>query len=204
MLGLVIGVTNEITKERWKSCALATMSGLKEPLRRKGVRMMLYIAIALLIFSGAFYWASKAVLRRSDRIHTASTYRNDFLNAAHGLVRDERVPHEVAHFAFFMAERLYSTNVLRAIVWQLLTNHHPSRIASDFFAKVQKMPPELQGLFVKAVVLFGISVTYNNLFLGYIFRRLFWVSVQNASRTTLEDNRVRVLTDDLAQQACAA
>lgn len=166
--------------------------------------MVLYTGIALIVFSFVFALCAWVIRRRSDRTEMASKFRAEFLDSAHSLIRDERVPEEVARFSMALANLLLSPWPLRLIAWQLLFGNRNSKPAV-FMQTVEKMPAELQTLFVKAVVLFGVAVTYNNVVLGFVFRRIFWVlSNSTVPKTTIADTRVRAIANDFSDRVCTA
>lgn len=165
--------------------------------------MVLEIGVGLVLvslFVGAFTWWTR---RRSDRLDMAAHFRTECIDAAQTLIRDERIPDEIAQFAKFLADSLLSPWPLRAIIIHLLFNGRKVK-RPGLLALVDKLPADLQGQFAKLVVTFGVAITYNNLLLGYFMRRLFWVVANGAPKTTVQDNRVRALTNDLAEKACAA
>jgi hypothetical protein len=133
---------------------------------------------------------------RSRQLNGQNACRDSFFEAAEYLVADEETPERVVQWVKRMSVKLTS----RTILWKALYNVFIGNVPKgDPFAKEWKsLPPHLKKYFVEVVVSSIFAVTYNNLVLGTVVRRLMLYSISSKTDGDIDVARpAAIMADEL-------
>lgn len=161
-------------------------------------------AIAVLLFALiALYWAKgrKYAAYQHDKLMDA------FFVTAHKLADDARTPAPMLEVMALLGDALRSRTLMPRLFWHALTGklrqlvEHPGERHKILQEAVRTAPPAIAGLYFQALASCFLALTYNNLLLGLLARRLLLFSV----RSRKEDGEsMRASLEPLALDAACA
>src|ERR1700730_12448980 len=141
---------------------------------------MLWLTAALILTACLIEIIGTMAKIRTRQLRQQEACRDAMYRYADHLIADSETPEEVLR----LIEMLLSQVTSRAFLWSFLMDLAKGKIRgrrSSTLEIFKKIPPHLRADYVGLLVSFIFSLTYNNILLGAIVRRLILYSIPNTN-----------------------
>ncbi len=162
------------------------------------------IALAALATLAVVGWLAKV---RTRQMQKRVVHRQEFFAAAYHLIDDPRTPAEIIGLIREFSAVLDSRRLLWRFLFDLVSGRlrslfiDPPTAAQRVFDQLQAMPRPLQDVFATAAVNFALAMTYNNVLIGTLIRRVIFVAVTRSSRSGHTGDGTTALVTDVLYHA---
>ena len=133
---------------------------------------MMWLTLALFAAAGLIALAGVAAKWRAVQLKIQERLREEFCRHVETILSDPETPDEVANLMIYMAKKETSRWFLWSFVGSAIAGKLSNSADSKALRIYREMPPHLRKDYSGAVVTFAIGITYNNMALGWLVRRL--------------------------------
>jgi hypothetical protein len=121
--------------------------------------------------------------RRAEQLRIQEKLRDAFREYAEHLLSDPETRDNVVRLIMTMAKKETSRSFLWSFVGAAIAGRLSDSAGSTAFRMYQDIPDYLKSDYIRALVTFAIGITYNNILLGPLVRRLMFFSVPRQGGT---------------------
>jgi hypothetical protein len=127
--------------------------------------------------AGVVALAGAIAKKRAEQLKTQERLREEFCRHVEAILADPEASDNVASLMLYMATRETSRWFLWSFVLLAISGKLSDSADSTALKIYQEVPGHLRKDYVSAVIKFAIGVTYNNMLLGLLVRRLMFFGV---------------------------
>jgi|GEM_PF-2631375 len=142
------------------------------------------VLIAFILFAG---WFAKA---RTAQLKAKSEFLDKFYHSAEALMKEGDTPDAVLALVSRMSDCLDSRRLVWSVFSDLLRGRtrafyqeHQGDLFKSLHEQISVMRPEMQKHFYVTLIASLMAITYNNLFLGAVLRRVMFFDLIVAERS---------------------
>jgi hypothetical protein len=161
---------------------------------------MLWLTGALVAAAGVIALAGAIAKWRTAQLETQERLREEFCRHVEMILNDPEAPDSVASLMLFMAAKETSKWFLWSFVVTAISGKLSDSANSAALRIYREIPSHLRTDYVGAIVTFSLGITYNNIILGPLVRRLIFFSVSRRGGDGAESiSPVAPMLDDFSK-----
>jgi hypothetical protein len=161
---------------------------------------MMWLTLALFAAAGLIALAGAAAKLRVRQLQTQERLREGFCRHVETMLNDPETPDNVANMMLFMATKETSKSFLWEFIAMAISGKLSDSADSKALRIYREMPSHLRRDYVGAIIAFAFGITYNNILLGLLVRRLIFFSVSQRGGDGAESiSPVAPMLDDFSR-----